>query len=102
VPLSLPHGNIPLAAALSFIALWYLVALTAYRSGQRWTLNYATAAIGVRLLIVYFEVFGSLLDTGLGLVTGGLLTLLLIWLWSRRRRAFERGSQVLAAREVPK
>jgi uncharacterized membrane protein len=41
-------------------------------------------------LIVYFEVFGSLLDTGLGLVTGGLLTLLLIWFWARKRREFDR------------
>lgn len=90
LPSLVPHGEVPVAAALSFIALWYVVALTAHRSALRWALHYATAAIGIRLLIVYFEVFGSLLDTGLGLVTGGLLTLLLIWFWARKRREFDR------------
>jgi len=51
-------------------------------------LNLATAVIGVRILIVYFEVFGSLLGTGIGLVIGGVLTLTLVWLWIRLRQRF--------------
>jgi uncharacterized membrane protein len=38
----------------------------------------------LRLLIVYFEVFGSMLSTGLGMITGGALTLLLAWVWKRK------------------
>jgi uncharacterized membrane protein len=53
-------------------------------------LNFATAVIGIRILIVYFEVFGSLLGTGVGLVTGGMLTLGMVWLWVRKRREFAR------------
>jgi uncharacterized membrane protein len=39
----------------------------------------------MRVLVIYFEVFGSMLSTGLGLVTGGLLTLLVAWLWHKQR-----------------
>lgn len=85
----LPHGKIGIVGALSFIALWILVAAFAHALDQRRLLNTATAVIGLRVLIVYFEVFGSLLSTGLGLITGGLFTLLLVWLWVRKslRRA---------------
>jgi hypothetical protein len=34
--------------------------------------------------VIYFEVFGSLLSTGVGLVTGGALTLLMAWLWRHK------------------
>lgn len=90
VPLVVPHGAWPVAAALTFIGLWWMVAIAAYRAGRGAVLHIATALIGVRLLITYFEVFGSLLDTGIGLVTGGLLTLLMTWLWARKRRDLER------------
>ena len=46
--------------------------------------------IGLRILAIYFEVFGTLLDTGLGLVSGGALTLALVWLWTRKRKQFAR------------
>jgi hypothetical protein len=36
--------------------------------------------------VIYFEVFGSLLDTGVGLVTGGILTLLIAWFWQKKMR----------------
>lgn len=94
LPLLLSTGDLDVVAALTFIGLWFLVALTAHRSGRTRLLNLATAVIGVRILVVYFEVFGSLLGTGIGLVTGGLLTLGLMWLWLRSRRRFERRSAV--------
>ena len=46
--------------------------------------NLLTALIALRVLGIYFEVFGSLLSTGVGLITGGLLTLLIGWLWRRK------------------
>ena len=48
------------------------------------------AVIGLRILAIYFEVFGTLLDTGLGLIIGGLVTLALVWLWTRKRQQFAR------------
>ena len=86
----MPHGKWPLVAALSFVIVFAGVAFMAHRKGRPALLHLATALIGLRLLVIYFEVFGSLLDTGVGLVLGGLLTLLLTWLWARKRRDFDR------------
>jgi uncharacterized membrane protein len=97
LPLFMPHGKWPLAAALAFIVVFAVVALAAHRKGRSKLLHLATAAIGLRLLMIYFEVFGTLLDTGLGLTLGGLLTLLVTWFWARKRRDFERE---LSARET--
>lgn len=96
LPLFMPHGKWPVAAAMSFMAVYAVVAWVAHRKGLSKLLHLATAVIGVRLLAVYFEVFGTLLDTGLGLVIGGLLTLLVTWFWARKRRDFDRE---LSARE---
>jgi uncharacterized membrane protein len=96
LPLFMPHGKWPLGAAAGFIAVFAVVALVAHRRGRPALLHLATAAIGLRLLVIYFEVFGTLLDTGLGLVLGGLLTLLVTWVWARKRRDFDRE---LSARE---
>ncbi len=85
----LSRGDLDLVAALTFIGLWLGVAFTAHRARAAAVLNAATALVGVRIIAVYFEVFGSLLDTGLGLVLGGVLTLGVVWLWARKRRDFE-------------
>ncbi len=90
VPLVMSPGDLDLVAAIAFIGLWVLVAYTAHQAGLLGLLNFATAVIGIRILIVYFEVFGSLFGTGVGLVTGGLLTLGMVWLWVRKRRDFAR------------
>ena len=90
VPLFVSPGDLELAAAASFVGLWLLVAWTAHHARDPRMLNVATAMIGLRIVAIYFEVFGTLLDTGLGLVSGGLLTLGLVWLWTRKRRQFER------------
>jgi uncharacterized membrane protein len=96
LPLFMPHGKWPLVAALAFIVVFAVVALASHRKGRSRLLHLATAAIGLRLLVIYFEVFGTLLDTGLGLTLGGLLTLLVTWFWARKRREFDRE---LSARE---
>ncbi len=90
VPLLTSPGDLELVAALCFVALWLVVAWSAHHARDPRLLNVATAMIGMRILAIYFEVFGTLLDTGVGLVSGGLLTLGLVWLWARKRRQFER------------
>jgi uncharacterized membrane protein len=82
--------SIDVIAALFQLAL--LVAL-AYRDahlGRVRSFNTWTALIALRLLIAYFEVFGSMLDTGLGMITGGLLTLALGWLWRKKSPSLAR------------
>jgi uncharacterized membrane protein len=102
LPMFMPHGKWPVAAAVAFIGVFAVVALAAHKRGRPRLLHLATAAVGLRLLAIYFEVFGSLLDTGLGLVLGGLLTLLVTWVWARKRRDFDRelSERALPSREL--
>jgi len=84
------RDDYPVIGALFQIAM--LVAL-AYRDahlGRVRSFNTWTALIALRLLIAYFEVFGSMLDTGLGMITGGLLTLALGWAWRKKSPALAR------------
>jgi uncharacterized membrane protein len=85
-PLLAEHDKSGLTAAVSYLVLWSLIGFTAYRLGHYRVLNLATALLGLRLLVIYFEVFGSLLDTGIGLLSGGLLTILLAWAWVKKSR----------------
>ena len=64
-----------------------LLAWTALQAGSRTWFNLLTAVIGLRVVIIYFEVFGSLLQTGLGLIAGGALTLFIAWFWLRKSSA---------------
>jgi uncharacterized membrane protein len=89
-PLFISTGGMQLPAAISFVGLWLLIAWSAHHARDVRLLNLATAMIGMRILAIYFEVFGTLLDTGLGLIIGGLVTLGLAWLWTRKRRQFAR------------
>ena len=72
-----------------------LLAWTAVALGWMRVFNTLTALMALRVLIIYFEVFGSMLNTGLGMITGGTLTLLLAWAWKRK-------SPELAAELTPK
>ena len=72
--------------ALLQVAWLGLCAFVSYRARWLRLFNALTRLTGLRILIVYFEVFGSLLDTGVGLVIAGLLTLLSAWWWQRKLR----------------
>jgi uncharacterized membrane protein len=89
VPFLVSPGDLDIVAAASFIALWLLVAWAAYDTREARLVSLATAFVGLRIVAIYFEVFGTLLDTGLALVSGGVLTLGIVWLWARKRRQFE-------------
>lgn len=78
------HPPMGLVAALSFMVLWGLVGWVAYVGRSYPLFQIATAVLGVRLLGVYVEVLGSLLTSGLGLISGGLLTLGVAWYWRKK------------------
>lgn len=46
-------------------------------------LNIATACVAIRLFIVYLQVFGSLLTTGVGLIVSGVFFLSLLYVWKK-------------------
>ena len=77
-----------LIGALAFLFLWALVAQAAGAGGWHALFGAAVAMIALRLFLIYFELFGSLASTGLGLVAGGVLVIGLGVAWDRivRRR----------------
>jgi hypothetical protein len=90
LPAVIEHDEIPVAGAISFFLLWVGFALTAYQLGRIRLLNLATGVLAIRLVVGYVELFGSLLQTGLGMILGGLLTLALAWGWVRKSRDFRK------------
>lgn len=79
-----PDGWLPrFIGALIYMAMWGLIARAAVACGWRALFGIAVAAIGIRIFIVYFELFGSLATTGAGLIAGGLLLIALALGWRR-------------------
>ena len=64
-----------LGTALVFIVFWGVVSWLALRAGRRTLFVLAFAVITIRVFVIYWEAFGGLLNTGLGLIGGGLLCL---------------------------
>lgn len=86
IGLGIAHDSIDVVGALLQLAWLGLFARACFQFGLVRAFNLLTALLALRVLVVYFEVFGSLLDTGLGLITGGALTLALAYVWRRKTR----------------
>lgn len=84
VPVLLPHGRAGVLSAVSVIGYSAVLAWSAYLRHQIWLFNLATAAVALRVLIVFIELFGSMVDTGIGLIVGGILTLVIAGVWVRQ------------------
>lgn len=76
--------RLELAGALTNLAFLLVLAWAAIKIKSTYLFNILTAFICLRIIIIYFEVFGSMLETGLGLIVGGVLTLLISWWWFKR------------------
>jgi hypothetical protein len=88
----LPH----MAVALVFIAFWAVVSWLALRAGRRTSFVLSFAIIAIRVFIFYWEALGGLLNTGLGLIGGGVLCLALAALgWHLARRGQARAEAAL-------
>jgi uncharacterized membrane protein len=93
VGLGVPHASADFVGALLQLAWLGLFAWLSLQLGLRREWTTLSGLIALRILAIYIEVFGSLFDTGLGLIIGGALTLLLGWYWRRKSRALaERGT----------
>jgi uncharacterized membrane protein len=66
-----------LVRALLLIVYWIGIGAAAARAGRRGLFGFAFTMVGLRLLILYFEAIGGLTATGLGLIGGGVLCLVL-------------------------
>lgn len=79
VPFIFLHLESRPASAALFIVLWAIAGWAGVTSGWVWAGRIAVAVIMLRLLIVYFELFGSLARTGVGLLFSGLVVIALTY-----------------------
>ena len=75
-----------LGGALVFVAVWGAAGAAAGFDGRRKLFETAAAAIAVRVIIAYFEVFGSLAATGIGLIVSGGVILGIAAVWHKLRK----------------
>lgn len=76
LPSFVPHDRFvgfSVIGALCFCAYWAFVGWIALRFHMQGILNLAISLIAIRLFIIYCEVFGSMLSTGIGLIISGLV-----------------------------
>lgn len=78
-PLMLPLGSGDIAPALAFIAYWSALGWIAQNMHFMRAVTLAITLIAIRIFMIYVEVFGSLMDTGFGLISGGVVMLALIY-----------------------
>lgn len=88
LPAFLPIGHRHVMGAFFFILTWSLSAAGAAASNRRRLFDLCTAGIGVRFIVAYFELFGSLAATGVGLIFSGLIIMGIAWIWHRYRNTF--------------
>lgn len=74
---------------LSLLAL-FGAGVYAYKSGSRRLLNFVLVLAGIRIFVIYLDLMGSLMDTGLGLIGSGIALLLIIWAWLKVAAVFKR------------
>lgn len=78
------RADMPGVGASAQVVLLAITAWTVLQLGQLRLFNVLTGLIALRVLCMYFEVFGDMLSTGFGMISGGMLTLLLAWVWKRK------------------
>jgi uncharacterized membrane protein len=87
---SFPRQEVDVLAPVSHLVFLATVGWLALLLGRTRAFHVCTALAALRILVAYFEVFGSMLDTGLAMITGGTLTVALAWLWRKNSEAMER------------
>ncbi len=78
LPFVLPEVESAALSAALFVAYWVFLAWLGARTHEDNLSNWAIRLIVLRIFIVYLEVFGSLLTTGLGLIISGVLLLVIL------------------------
>lgn len=82
----LPHWVGQLCGALGFIAVWSVAAAAAAAASMKRLFDIASFVIAVRFIVIYFEVFGDLSTTGIGLIVSGAVILAVAFIWNRGRQ----------------
>jgi hypothetical protein len=86
----------PLANAVLFILSWSALAAAAVGAGHKRAFDVLSFVIACRFVAIYFEVFGSMLSTGIGLVISGLIIIGTAVVWHRFKDNVARALEVRA------
>lgn len=78
LPFALPQLESGVLSAVLFIAYWIFIAWLGARMQSTALTDWAIRLVVLRLFIVYLEVFGSMLQTGVGLIISGILLLVVL------------------------
>ncbi len=89
----LPFHDAGWLAAGMFILYWLLLGAAWQQQGWARGVSLAVAMVSLRLLAVFFEVFGTQLMTGFGLIITGLVLLLLVRIARKVDRALKERMQ---------
>ena len=81
-----PRKNLDLIGMIYFIGFWGLIAKAALDGGRSTLFRFATLLIAVRLVTIYFELVGTLMNTGLLFLSGGVMILLMTRYWYTKQR----------------
>lgn len=85
VPVAVPVGRHEIIGCALFIAAWGGAATVAAAIERKRLFDLCALVIGIRFVVIYFEVFGSLAATGIGLIISGGVILGTAYLWHKYR-----------------
>jgi uncharacterized membrane protein len=86
LPIAFELKDQPVLSTAFFILVWALAGLAAVAADRQRLFDLISFVIAVRFVIVYFEVFGSLAATGIGLILSGVVILGVASVWYKFRR----------------
>ena len=82
----LPHSEV--SGACQFIAIVTAACICSYHRKMYLEFNFLTMLIATRLIIIYFQIFGNLLDMGFGLIISGAVVIAIAYGWYKIKQRF--------------
>lgn len=79
LPWLLPTDGMKAAGMVSFLLYWVFVGWAGQAMDAPRLVTLAITLIALRIFIIYWEALGGLMQQGLGLITGGIVMLVLVW-----------------------
>ncbi len=79
LPLLLHGWGGILTSAILFLGYWIFIGWLGQMTGRMRIVSLAITVIAIRIFVVYIELFGTLFDTGIGLIVGGVVMLSLLY-----------------------
>ena len=76
-------GSFKILTAVTTILILLVVQIRAFFNHQPRLMNAAAILIALRFLIIYIQVFGSLTQTGVGLIMSGIVFIAIVCIWKK-------------------